>query len=146
MHAGIREDFHILLFEEGQTKVYENLHVYPRAFFVKEMGSVSMEDLPNVLFDPGINLEEDAVVILADQPHPDLGVGNVDIQQYSPNKITLKTQNASNGLLVLTDTYYPTWHAYIDGKETHIYQTDLALRSIYVTKGQHTVEFRDQLF
>ena len=134
------------VFTEGQTKVYENLQVYPRAFFVKEVGSVSPEDLMNVLFDPTVNIRNDAIVLLADRPYRNLGIGSVDIRYYSSNSVIIHTQNKLNGFLVLTDAYYPTWHAYVDGKETRIYQTDLVFRGISVPAGNHLVEFKDQLF
>ena len=47
-------------------------------------------------------------------------------------------------LLILSDTYYPGWKAFVDGKETQIYQTDLALRGVVVEAGNHKVEFRYQ--
>jgi len=44
--------------------------------------------------------------------------------------------------LVLTDTFYPGWKAYIDGEETKIYPTDIAFRGIFVPKGKHDIVFR----
>ena len=58
----------------------------------------------------------------------------------------MKTNNVGEGFLVLTDSYYPTWQASIDGKETKIYLTDYNFRGIIVPKGEHTVEFYDKLF
>jgi len=48
---------------------------------------------------------------------------------------------ANPGLLALSDAYYPGWKAYVDGKETPIYPTDVALRSIYLGPGEHAITF-----
>jgi uncharacterized membrane protein YfhO len=46
-------------------------------------------------------------------------------------------------LLVLHDIYYPAgWKAYVDGKETEIYKTNYAFRSVYLEPGAETVIFR----
>ncbi len=50
-------------------------------------------------------------------------------------------ETESPGLLVLGDTYYPGWKAYVDGKKTPIYPTDVALRSVYLEPGEHEVKF-----
>jgi uncharacterized membrane protein YfhO len=44
-------------------------------------------------------------------------------------------------MLFLSDTYYPGWKAYVDGKETKIYRADYTFRAIYVLGGSHKVEF-----
>lgn len=56
----------------------------------------------------------------------------------------LKVQITSNemSLFVLADTFYPGWHAYIDGKETKIYRANLMFRGIVLPKGEHIVEFK----
>ena len=65
-------------------------------------------------------------------------IKNID---YTPNKVKLHADLDSNGFLVLSDTFYPGWKAYVDGKETPIYKTDYILRSVFIEKGTHDVEF-----
>jgi len=132
---------------EGQTKVYENLHVFQRAFFVKGIIETSNDQQAvNFLFDIKNNLQSSASVINVDKIRQNLQVGFATIQSYTDTHVTLQTKNTGNGFLVLTDAYYPTWHVYVDGKETKIYRTDLAFRGVFVTAGDHIIEFRDGLF
>lgn len=50
-------------------------------------------------------------------------------------------------VLVLADTYYPEWHAFIDGKATRMYPVNINQRGVIVPAGDHTVEFRyDSLY
>jgi hypothetical protein len=61
------------------------------------------------------------------------------ITSYSLNKIEMDVTAGSNGLLVLSEIYYPEWKAVVDGKDTPLYRADYALRAIPVSKGQHHV-------
>jgi len=65
----------------------------------------------------------------------------VAVSAYDDNEVKLRVESERPGLLVMSDTYYPGWKAYVDGVETKIYPTDLALRSIFVGPGGHNVEF-----
>jgi uncharacterized membrane protein YfhO len=46
------------------------------------------------------------------------------------------------GLVVLTDTYYPGWKAYLDGKKVDIKLTDHAFRGIVVPAGTHEIVYK----
>ena len=45
-------------------------------------------------------------------------------------------------MLILSEVYYPAWHAYVDRQPTQLYIADHALRGIAVPAGAHTVEIR----
>lgn len=141
----IKSDSLIKVFEEGQTKIYENKNVLPKAFFVENVVSgMSRQNVLNKLFETS-NFQSTAFV--EDKlTLSNISAGSVDIASYTPNQITIATQNNKEGFLVLTDTYYPTWHAFIDGKETTIYLTDFTFRGIRIPPGKHTIVFYNYLF
>ncbi|OGH18633.1 MAG: hypothetical protein A3A47_04845 [Candidatus Levybacteria bacterium RIFCSPLOWO2_01_FULL_37_20] len=56
-------------------------------------------------------------------------------------KIELKTFSDANQILVLADTYYPGWKAYVDNKETKIFPANIVQRAIIVPKGKHIITF-----
>ncbi|MFC2092554.1 YfhO family protein [Bacteroidota bacterium] len=66
---------------------------------------------------------------------------NVRITNFELNRINLDVETSENGFLLLSEVYYPAWKAYADGKETEIFRTDYSMRSIYLEKGNHKVEF-----
>ncbi len=43
---------------------------------------------------------------------------------------------------MIADTYYPGWHAVVDGKSASVVPVNGAMRGIYVTNGKHHVEMR----
>jgi uncharacterized membrane protein YfhO len=54
--------------------------------------------------------------------------------------MVLEVDMVANGLLVLSEVYYPGWRAYADGREVPIYQADYVLRAVPLRAGHHRVE------
>jgi uncharacterized membrane protein YfhO len=134
-----------LVFTDGIIKVYQNKQALPRAFFVDSTYIAdSKQSAINAMFEPNYQLSSRAVVEEVKDKSlfkNNWGVGAVSIKDYQDNKVILETKNEKEGFLVLTDSYYPSWHATIDGKETKIYITNFNFRGIIVPKGKHKIEF-----
>lgn len=74
---------------------------------------------------------------------------SVTLNNYGPNKIEYTSKNKNEGLLVLSEVWYPKgWVATIDGKETPILRVNYVLRALEVPKGQHkiTLEFKPKSY
>jgi uncharacterized membrane protein YfhO len=41
----------------------------------------------------------------------------------------------------LSDTYFPGWRVFVDGKEEKIYRADYNFRAVPISAGKHRVEF-----
>ena len=54
----------------------------------------------------------------------------------------MATRASAPALLVLSDTHYPGWEAFLDGKPVHIYTVDSILRGVAVPTGSHELHFR----
>lgn len=127
-------------------KVYENGNSLLGAFVVERVricGSVeeSMRTLTR-----GIEFRKEVIVEGTDAPSLRMGIGsqenyNISLTRYLGDKVKIYSQLENNGVLVLTDTYYPGWRALVDGKETKIFPADVAFRAIALPKGEHSVEF-----
>jgi hypothetical protein len=60
-----------------------------------------------------------------------------------PDAIALTVDSDQGGQLIVTDSYYPGWRAWVDGKPAAIGRvSDGAFRSLLVPAGKHTVEMR----
>uniref|UniRef100_A0A7C4M0T5 YfhO family protein n=1 Tax=candidate division CPR3 bacterium TaxID=2268181 RepID=A0A7C4M0T5_UNCC3 len=139
------------LLKEGKNyKLYENKSFLPRYFFVN-----------NAAIYPDVKkMEEDLL-----QAKPDLAktilllksdllsgknynldcqtkeTGEIKIFSYNPNKIVLKTKSPCDAFLSSSEVYYPGWKARVDNSDTKIYLSNYSFRSIYLPRGDHTVEF-----
>jgi hypothetical protein len=62
--------------------------------------------------------------------------------EYSPNAVKIEVALDRDGYLVLSDTYYPGWRAYVDGEERETLRANYAFRAVPLESGQHTVFFK----
>jgi hypothetical protein len=131
--------------------IYRNVHVMPRAYFVKELKKVPNEQrvvegmltasdsaYPRAYeLDPSSKeSSSSADVELADEFEKE---NTVTIRGYSNNRVEMITKNKNKGYLVFSDTYYPGWKAFVDGKETPIRRVNLIQRAIRVDSGEHKI-------
>ncbi|HSX40945.1 MAG TPA: YfhO family protein [Candidatus Saccharimonadales bacterium] len=133
------------VFAEGQTQIYENKNVLPRVFFVETIENQKNRQA-GIAAMFGKDLKKTAIVETNEFANVKLGIGQADITNYSENSVKISTKNDNDGFIVLTDIFYPSWHATIDGKETKIYPTDYTFRGIFVPRGNHEIVFYDSLF
>jgi uncharacterized membrane protein YfhO len=64
------------------------------------------------------------------------------IIRYNNELVTIATSADSEAVLVLADSYYPGWKAFVDGREEVIRRANLFFRAVRLPAGNHTVEFR----
>jgi hypothetical protein len=67
--------------------------------------------------------------------------GSARITSYAPEEITVATDAPGAAMLVLTDAWFPGWHASVDGHEAPIFRADALARAIPVPAGRHQVRF-----
>ncbi|MFH1096535.1 MAG: YfhO family protein [Candidatus Desantisbacteria bacterium] len=60
---------------------------------------------------------------------------------YHPSEVTIHARMNENGFLVLGDTWYPGWKAFVDKKEAEIYRANFIFRAVSLTKGEHNIRF-----
>ena len=121
--------------------IYENQEALPRAFVVRN-ARVELEK--GRIFDALRMLDPKKTVILEEKfdrlSHPgEYQVAN--ITSYQPNRVNIKTDLDYPGFLVLGDVWSPGWRAFDNGTEKKVFKANYALRSIFLEKGDHQVEF-----
>ncbi|MFC1666759.1 YfhO family protein [Candidatus Omnitrophota bacterium] len=131
-----------------KVNIYENRNVMARAFLADNVKVLKdekeiLETLKSKEFDPSeeIILEEEASLRRTDFVS-DIRSEKVSIVKYEPNEIIIEAKAKSEKFLVLSDSYYPGWEAYVDGSREKIYRADYILRAVRIEPGEHIVRFR----
>ncbi len=123
--------------------VTENPARLPRALFIHSYQKAEpmsiLRHLKEGDFDPRklVYLEKNIKTAI-DTPTVD---SKVKITKYQNQLITMDVESSGNNLLLVSEMYYPNWHAYVDNVETETYKANYAFRAIVIPKGKHKVEF-----
>lgn len=140
------EKYKLIYQDENGWKIFENLKVTPRLFLTSDYKVFkTKEEFAKLFFvqdfNPGktILLEENPVCVKPDDSNHQ--AGSLGLKSYKENKIEVKTETQNCQLLFLSDTYFPGWKTFIDGKETKIYRADYAFRAVVIPSGSHEVIF-----
>jgi hypothetical protein len=66
----------------------------------------------------------------------------VGFERDGADVIVLSVDDPAPGQLVLTDSYYPGWKAWVDGEPAEIARTKDGFRGVEIAAGRHTIEMR----
>ncbi|OGP49911.1 MAG: hypothetical protein A2Y79_02930 [Deltaproteobacteria bacterium RBG_13_43_22] len=132
------------------SHLYENKAVLPRAFLVSKFsvvknGKERMALFKKKGFDPAqtVLLEE-----VPDPPRPAKGLvpdrDRVRLVKFALNQIDLDVSCTGPRLLFLSETYYPGWKVWVDGKKEKVYRANHAFRAVALSPGHHKIHFQYQ--
>jgi hypothetical protein len=124
------------------NQVYENTETLPRFFLVNRVRLVSgMTQAVRVLHSPDFDPRTEAVVEgpldYRNAPGPPTGL--VHLLEYRPNRVLMEVDSPAPVFLVTSETHYPGWRAFVDGRERSIAYTNVAFRGLPVPAGRHMV-------
>jgi len=131
---------------EGHSgvKIFENPNVFPRAWAVHRTSTVPEgKAVRATLANPSFDARNQ--VFLVDEDPPKLATcdGSED-EVYMPrrqaNHVTIRAKLGCRGMVILSDTWFPGWHAKVDGRSAEIYEAYGALRGVVVDGGEHVIE------
>jgi hypothetical protein len=131
-------------FPEYPLWLYELEGAVPRVYVVPAAEHESdhaktLERLASKDFDP-------LTTVLVDEP---ISLGNqavfqaeARIVEYENQLVNIEASLDSPGILVLADSFYPGWNAYVNGRQEKVYRANLFFRAVPLPAGTHTVQFR----
>jgi membrane protein YfhO len=138
-----KDDF-LLRYMSDTVAIWENMDVLPRAFVVHDAKEKSGDQILEYLRKP--DFRPDQVVLLSDGSSTDMASApgsndQVQMTQYDSQRVSVTVETDHAGYLVLADTFYPGWNAYVDGQATPIERADMIFRAIPIQAGRHLVTF-----
>lgn len=135
---------------QGSAGIFENPHPIPRAYLVNKIkvieGKAVLEELSKEEFNPFeyVVLEESIPGYSSNNGWNsswDMETNTVSLMKDLPEKVVVHVNNQNDGVLVLADTYYPGWKAFVDGREEKIYRANYLFRGVPLKAGNHIVKF-----
>lgn len=133
-----------LVHQSDEGSIYENTRVLPRAYLVDTVEQYSSDQLLyERLRDPTFAYAR--TVVTSDAIPPITAYAGAlptpDILEYTAGTVRVRVQVTAPVLLVLSDTNYPGWQAWVDGVSQPIYTVNGVFRGVYVAAGTHEVRF-----
>jgi hypothetical protein len=133
------------VYDQYGITIYLNGSALPRAFVAHEYRVADADSILSLVTNPRFNprtymlLEEEPA--FAPVKPPLLVKEECEITEYEPGYVKITTKLRESAFVCLTDPYYPSWKAYVDGEQTEVYRAYTALRAVGVPEGEHTIEF-----
>jgi len=123
--------------------IYQNPGAYPRAWLVGRSLTVARdEDAYRLLADPRFDPRAEVAI----DRGPELGGaaprGGVTWLERRPEAFSLDVSTDKEAALVLSNFWYPSWKASVDGRDTPVLKADGGLQAVLLTAGRHRVDFR----
>ncbi len=81
-------------------------------------------------------------VVLEEVPVASIGSGGAaELVRYDDEEVAVALADSAGGILVLSDTYYPGWRAFVDGVERPILRANHVFRAVVIPAGAREVVF-----
>ncbi len=138
---GRKED----LLKENTIKLYQNKSPLSRAWLVRDfqiMDALAVRStLTSKEFEPNKMVLLEEVPPTLTLPLKERGKGEVAFLSASNNRLSLRVETETESLLVLNDSHYPGWRAFVNGEEKKILRANYHFRAVVLPKGTHKIEF-----
>jgi hypothetical protein len=119
--------------------VYRNPEAFPRLWTVHQISSVSAGDLVSRLKSAGLRHE-----VLLTAPGPELerctDADDVKLLHRDATHIAIAAHMGCQGMIIVSQTYYPGWEATVDGHPASLYEVYGALQGITAAEGIHRID------
>lgn len=133
---------------KGQLVSFENENVLDRITFVPSYRVAEENNIVGMLqrgaYDPSKE------IALLEKPNISKAIINDSIKiqndvnlnwlEYTSNYRKAEIQSPGNGLLRISEVFYPGWEIKVDGKNVKTYRADLSWIAIEITSGKHVIE------
>jgi hypothetical protein len=135
-----------LAFRSHAAAMWENQDVMPRSFIVHQAEVVNGEESLRRVQEAQFSLSQRILLsdapLSASMPNSNANANDqASVAEYKSERVVVNVSTGQAGYLMLTDTWYPGWQAWVDGVETPIYRADYIYRAVPVQPGSHSIVF-----
>ncbi|MGB9366372.1 MAG: hypothetical protein WCE79_10200 [Xanthobacteraceae bacterium] len=136
----------------GEALVYEIPNALPRAAVFRSIEVMPDDAVLGRLKDPSFNPLERAVVsresvtagvnLLALIEATPAAPSAAKILRHQSQHVSIEAETPVPALLVLNDTNYPGWRAYVNGRPADVLNANFLFRGVLLSPGKSIVEFK----
>ncbi|MFL5806070.1 MAG: YfhO family protein [Roseiflexaceae bacterium] len=134
------------VYNDNNVTIYQNPQPSARAYFVDQVAvqpdwQAILARLKQPDFQPtrAAMVESDLTPEAARHLDGDTSAW-VEVERVSPNELRIHTRTTAERFLVLSEMWFPGWHAEIKGDELPIYRANYLFRGLAVPAGEHTIQ------
>ena len=142
----IEDESLIPVYDDGRLTIYRNAEAFERLYTIHDVVWSDCEEKSfEIMRDSNFDFRKSAVVE-REEPLEHIQEATTEGDfiksvDYKANTISAVCDMKSNGILVLSDLYYPGWKVYVNGEKRELLRTNDILRGVYLDKGENIVEF-----
>jgi Bacterial membrane protein YfhO len=125
-------------------RVYRHAGVFPRAWAVHELIQAPTPEVGRRMIQEQLPDFRHLGYMLAAPPPLDACAAQDDVAltERSTDRVVIHAGMHCQGMVVLSDVFFPGWRAEVDGHATPIYEVNEAMRGVVVPLGEHTITMR----
>ena len=143
-----KNDF-ALAYMSDTVAAWENRDALPHALIAHAAQTMDDDAAFAHMHDPGFDPAREVLLSEGSAPREASPANDrVEITNYQSDRVTIAAVTDQPGYLVLTDSWYPGWCAFMDSQPASIYRADVLFRAVSLEPGTHTIvfEYRPDVF
>ena len=127
--------------DKNEFEAYINEDAQGNAWFVENIHKVNSQNEAILSLD-SLNLSKSVVSTnIKSQKFTIPNNSNINLVEFKSNYLKYTASNSENGYAVFSEIFYPKgWKVYVNGTETNFDNVNVALRGLYLNKGNNTIE------
>ena len=127
--------------DKNEFEAYINEDAQGNAWFVENIHKVNSQNEAILSLD-SLNLSKSVVSTnIKSQKFTIPNNSNINLVEFKSNYLKYTASNSENGYAVFSEIFYPKgWKVYVNGIETNFDNVNVALRGLYLNKGNNTIE------
>jgi O-antigen/teichoic acid export membrane protein len=140
-----------LVYQDDAVRLYENLGAMSRAFTLPTSATIETDDFATAVqsYDPRNYVIVEISNLQSPIPDPATAVSQ-PVTEYSNNEVFVDATVSQSSWLVLADSYFPGWKAFVRPQgagieneiEAEIYRVNGTFRGVMLKPGAWTVRFK----
>jgi len=127
--------------DNDEFEAYVNEDANGNAWFVENIYKVDSQNEAILSLD-SLNLNKSVVSTkIRSQKFKILDNSTINLVEFKSNYLKYTASNNEDGYAVFSEIFYPHgWKVYVNGTETNFDNVNVALRGLYLNKGNNTIE------